>query len=409
MNPVIAGEDAGYLRVRVRGRRDRTLRRQSPERPRRGEPAPDDGRDVARGFGAACCGSTATRGCGGSRITATKREHAYDRGPDDTFGGGCCECAAAARRRAPARRRAAREHGARLPREPARAGGRVRIARATGGASSSPVRPAAQPTAPEVGSLAARTTAATHHGGRSCNAERSYGNRCSRSLVAAALCAPAPPSRRPCSSSATPTSPAARARRPPNCSRRRSSSTRRAATRCRSIPAGQLANDPKGVEQLQLGGIDFTVTGTGTYATHIPTLNLTALPFIVESYPQGWKLYDESKWMQAQFAKGPEKGFRFLSPFEAGLPLDDDEGSAGHAGRRQGQEAAQLPQRDDALAARGDGLQRADHAAAGGLPRDPAGRGERAGEPDRHDPRQQVLRSRAERDADAARLQSRSR
>ena len=55
------------------------------------------------------------------------------------------------------------------------------------------------------------------------------------------------------------------------------------------FPAGQLANDPKGVEQLQLGGIDFTVTGTGTYATHIPTLNLTALPFLVESYPQGWK------------------------------------------------------------------------------------------------------------------------
>ena len=84
-------------------------------------------------------------------------------------------------------------------------------------------------------------------------------------------------------------------------------------------PAGQLANDPKAVEQLQLGGIDFTVTGTGTYATHIPTLNLTALPFLVESYQQGWKLYDESKWMQAQFAKGPEKGFRFLSPFEAGF------------------------------------------------------------------------------------------
>ena len=84
-------------------------------------------------------------------------------------------------------------------------------------------------------------------------------------------------------------------------------------------PAGQLANDPKGVEQLQLGGIDFTVSGTGTYATHIPTLNLTVLPFIVETYAQGWKLYDESKWMQAQFAKGPEKGFRFLSTFEAGF------------------------------------------------------------------------------------------
>ncbi len=84
-------------------------------------------------------------------------------------------------------------------------------------------------------------------------------------------------------------------------------------------PAGQLANDPKAVEQLQLGGIDFTVSGTGTYATHIPTLNLTVLPFLVETYPQGWKFYDESKWLQAQFAKGPEKGFRFLSNFEAGF------------------------------------------------------------------------------------------
>ncbi len=84
-------------------------------------------------------------------------------------------------------------------------------------------------------------------------------------------------------------------------------------------PAGQLANDQKAVEQLQLGGIDFTVTGTGTYATYIPTLNLTALPFLLDSYEQGWKLYDESKWLQAQFAKGPEKGFRFLSTFEAGF------------------------------------------------------------------------------------------
>jgi tripartite ATP-independent transporter DctP family solute receptor len=84
-------------------------------------------------------------------------------------------------------------------------------------------------------------------------------------------------------------------------------------------PAGQLANDPKAVEQLQLGGIDFTVSGTGTYATHIPTLNLTALPYLVENYGQGWKLYDESKWLKAQFAKGPEKGFRFLATWEAGF------------------------------------------------------------------------------------------
>ena len=40
---------------------------------------------------AACCGSTATRGCGGSRTSGAEAEHAYDRGPDDTFGGGACE------------------------------------------------------------------------------------------------------------------------------------------------------------------------------------------------------------------------------------------------------------------------------------------------------------------------------
>lgn len=84
-------------------------------------------------------------------------------------------------------------------------------------------------------------------------------------------------------------------------------------------PAGQLANDPKAIEQLQLGGIDFTVSSTGSYATHLATLNLTMLPFLVENYDQGWKFYDESKWLQAQFAKAPEKGFRFLATWEAGF------------------------------------------------------------------------------------------
>jgi tripartite ATP-independent transporter DctP family solute receptor len=84
-------------------------------------------------------------------------------------------------------------------------------------------------------------------------------------------------------------------------------------------PAGQLANDPKAVEQLQLGGIDFTVSSTGTYATHLPTLNLSLLPYLVENYEQGWKLYDESKWLKEQFAKAPAKGFRFVATWEAGF------------------------------------------------------------------------------------------
>jgi len=81
----------------------------------------------------------------------------------------------------------------------------------------------------------------------------------------------------------------------------------------------QLGNDPKNIEQVALGGIDFTVSGTGSYAPHVPTLNLTALPYLVESYAQGWKLCDTSPWLKAQFEKAPAKGFRFLATWEAGF------------------------------------------------------------------------------------------
>lgn len=81
----------------------------------------------------------------------------------------------------------------------------------------------------------------------------------------------------------------------------------------------QLGNDPKNIEQLALGGIDFTVSATGSYAPHVPSLNLTMMPFLVDNYQQGWKLYDESKWLQEQFDKAPAKGFRFLATWEAGF------------------------------------------------------------------------------------------
>ena len=81
----------------------------------------------------------------------------------------------------------------------------------------------------------------------------------------------------------------------------------------------QLGNDPKNIEQLVLGGIDFTVSATGSYAPQLPTLNLTMMPFLVDNYQQGWKLYDESKWLKEQFDKAPAKGFRFLSTWEAGF------------------------------------------------------------------------------------------
>jgi len=98
----------------------------------------------------------------------------------------------------------------------------------------------------------------------------------------------------------------------------------------------QLGNDPKNIEQVALGGIDFTVSGTGSYAGQIPSLNLTMMPFIINTYAQGWKFYDESKWLKAQFAKAPAKGFRFLATWEAGFrnmttrdPLNSPEDAKG--------------------------------------------------------------------------------
>ena len=81
----------------------------------------------------------------------------------------------------------------------------------------------------------------------------------------------------------------------------------------------QLGNDPKNIEQLVAGGIDFTVSATGSYAPHVDTLNLTMLPFMFDSYEQGWKFYDTSKWLKAQFEKAPAKGLRFLATWEAGF------------------------------------------------------------------------------------------
>lgn len=81
----------------------------------------------------------------------------------------------------------------------------------------------------------------------------------------------------------------------------------------------KLGNDPNNIEQLVSGSVDFTVSATGSYAPYVPTLNLSMLPFLVDNYGQGWKLYDDSPWMKEQFAKAPAKGFRILATWEAGF------------------------------------------------------------------------------------------
>jgi tripartite ATP-independent transporter DctP family solute receptor len=83
--------------------------------------------------------------------------------------------------------------------------------------------------------------------------------------------------------------------------------------------SGTLGSDPKLLEQVKLGAIDFAVTGIAIYANQLPELGLLALPYLVESYDQGWNLYDSSPWVKEWFAKLQDKNIRILSVFEAGF------------------------------------------------------------------------------------------
>ena len=136
----------------------------------------------------------------------------------------------------------------------------------------------------------------------------------------------------------------------------------------------QLGNDPKNIEQLALGGIDFTVSSTGSYAPHVPSLNLTMMPFIIDSYQQGWKFYDESKWLQAQFDKAPAKGFRFLSTWEAGFRNMTTRDALNSPDDAKGKKLRTFPNEMMRWTARSDGFQHPDHAPARGVPGDPAER-----------------------------------
>jgi TRAP-type transport system periplasmic protein len=83
--------------------------------------------------------------------------------------------------------------------------------------------------------------------------------------------------------------------------------------------SGQLGNDPQSIKLVSEGKLDFTVSATGSYAGMVPELNLTALPYLVGSYEEGWRFYDESPWLKGQFSKLPAKGLRHLATWEAGF------------------------------------------------------------------------------------------
>lgn len=80
-----------------------------------------------------------------------------------------------------------------------------------------------------------------------------------------------------------------------------------------------LGSAPKMIEQLKLGAIDFTITGIAIYANQMPELGLLALPYLVETFEQGWHLYDDSQWVREYFNKLLEKNIRILAIWEGGF------------------------------------------------------------------------------------------
>lgn len=100
--------------------------------------------------------------------------------------------------------------------------------------------------------------------------------------------------------------------------------------------SGQLGNDPQSVKAVAAGQLDFTTSATGSFAGLVPELNLTALPYLVEGYEQGWRFYDNSPWLHTQFDKMATKGVRHLATWEAGFrsfttrsPLNKPEDAVG--------------------------------------------------------------------------------
>ena len=87
----------------------------------------------------------------------------------------------------------------------------------------------------------------------------------------------------------------------------------------------QLGNDPKNIEQLALGGIDFTVSATGTYAPHVPTLNLTMMPFLVDSYAAGLEAVRRVAVAAGAVRQGAGQGLPLPVHLGGGLPQHDDQ------------------------------------------------------------------------------------
>jgi len=83
--------------------------------------------------------------------------------------------------------------------------------------------------------------------------------------------------------------------------------------------SAQLGNDGKSLEGVAKGEIDFAVTAPGNYAPYNKNLDLTMLPFLVNGFEHGWRLFDQSRWLVEQFEAMHARGVHVIGTWEAGF------------------------------------------------------------------------------------------
>lgn len=92
---------------------------------------------------------------------------------------------------------------------------------------------------------------------------------------------------------------------------------------------GQLGGDRDAIEGVKLGTIEMTVAGAGIFANFEPTMGVTALPFLFESFEEAWA-FNDSDLNAGVTALLQKKGIRVLGHWDNGfrcitnsaLPID---------------------------------------------------------------------------------------
>lgn len=89
--------------------------------------------------------------------------------------------------------------------------------------------------------------------------------------------------------------------------------------RLRIFDSGKLGDDERAIELTRNGTVDFAIAMPAVFASYEKGLNLTMVPYLVETYEQGWALYDSSKVMHGHFDQLTAAGLHFVAVWEAGF------------------------------------------------------------------------------------------